>query len=232
MVSVFERTEKKYIISEQQAKRLLALAENRLWQDRFFESTVISLYFDTDDYRVIRSSAEKPVYKEKLRLRSYNTPDDDSTVFLELKKKYKRIVYKRREQMKLWEADRYINGGKKPKDTQIMREIDHFIRSHTGLCPKVMIAYDRHAYKGDGGLRLTLDRRPRYRADRLDLSLGSDGRLLLDENLMIMEIKVDQSMPVWLADALDELNVFPTSFSKYGTAYKIMMNEKGDDLSA
>lgn len=35
---------------------------------------------------MIRNSIEKPIYKEKLRLRSYGTPSADDKVFIELKK--------------------------------------------------------------------------------------------------------------------------------------------------
>ena len=122
--TVFERTEKKYILTLAQRRELLKRIAEHIKPDEYGESTVCSLYFDTDDYRLIRRSMEKPVYKEKLRLRSYSTPKRDSNVFLELKKKYNGVVYKRRKTMKLGEAKDYLKYGVMPDDSQIMRELD------------------------------------------------------------------------------------------------------------
>ncbi len=220
--TVFERTEKKYIITLSQRKRLLELIEKYIRDDEYGESTVCSLYFDTDDYRLIRTSLEKPVYKEKLRLRSYSTPKENSNVFLELKKKYEGVVYKRRRTLSYRSAMNYLESGKLPDDSQIMKEIDYAINFYNGLKPKVFIAYDRTAFycKTDRDLRITFDRNVRFRTEELDLKYGSYGERILPHNLCIMEIKALSAMPLWLVKALSELNIRPGSFSKYGTAYQ------------
>ncbi len=202
---------------------LLELIADKICPDKFGESTVCSLYFDTDDYRLIRRSIEKPVYKEKLRLRSYSTPNADSKVFLELKKKYRGIVYKRRETLTYSDVQRYGRTGILPVDTQIMKEIDWTIHHYEGLKPKMFIAYDRTAFycKTDSNLRITFDKNVRYRTNNLQLSKGSYGTQILDSHLCIMEIKVLNTMPLWLSDALCKLKIYPASFSKYGTAYAI-----------
>ncbi|MDD6433852.1 MAG: polyphosphate polymerase domain-containing protein [Ruminococcus bromii] len=221
--TVFKRTERKYIITLNQRKQLLELISSQICSDKFGESTVRSLYFDTDDFRLIRNSIDKPVYKEKLRLRSYSTPKADSNVFLELKKKYKGVVYKRRETLKYSEAMNYLNTRSKPIDTQIMKEIDWTMNYYNGLKPKMFIAYDRTAFysKEDSNLRITFDKNVRFRNYDLELGKGSYGNLILDSGLCIMEIKILNSMPLWLSNALTQLKIYPSSFSKYGTAYAI-----------
>ena len=41
---------------------------------------------DTSDFYLIRKSLKRPIYKEKVRLRSYDIPSKNSNVFLEFKK--------------------------------------------------------------------------------------------------------------------------------------------------
>ena len=92
----FERRELKYRITDAQRAALEAAFGARMVPDKYGESTICNIYYDTADYRLIRASLEKPAYKEKLRLRSYGVTEPGGEVFLELKKKYKGIVYKRR----------------------------------------------------------------------------------------------------------------------------------------
>ena len=228
--TVFERTEKKYILTLSQRKALLEQIAAYFKPDEYGESTVCSLYFDTPDYRLIRRSMEKPVYKEKLRLRSYSTPKQDSNVFLELKKKYNGVVYKRRQTMTYRQAKDYLQNGVKPTDSQMMREIDWSMRYYRDIAPKVFIAYDRTAFysKTDHELRITFDRNVRFRTDHLDLAKGHYGERILDAGLCIMEIKALAAMPLWLTDALSKLQVFPGTFSKYGTAYQIIETRKNN----
>lgn len=226
--TVFERTEKKYIISMKQRRQLLETISEYIKPDEYGESTICSLYFDTDDFRLIRSSIEKPVYKEKLRLRSYSTPKQDSKVFLELKKKYKGVVYKRRKTLDYTSAMDYVNNGRLPDESQIMKEIDWAMHFYNGLKPKMFIAYDRTAFysKTDFNLRITFDKNVRFRTDNLELSKGSYGERILSPDMCIMEIKALKAMPLWLTNALNELKIFPGSFSKYGTAYTTVTQRK------
>ncbi len=218
---IFERKEKKYLLTETEKDALLARIGDRLTPDKYGPSTICSLYFDTPDYRVIRASIGARTYKEKLRLRCYGTPDADSTVFLELKKKYRGVVYKRREKMALSAAYDYIDKDVLPKDTQIMREID-WMQKKDGLSPVILIAYDREAYYSEEtlGLRLTFDTNVRFRTDDLRLEHGPNGQTILPTGRYILEIKTLGAMPLWLAHELDALSLYPSSFSKYGTAYR------------
>ena len=81
----FKRYEKKYLLSPQQYRTVRQGIQERMQLDQYGLYTICSIYFDTDNFQLIRSSLEKPVYKEKLRLRSYGVPEDaQSPVFLEL----------------------------------------------------------------------------------------------------------------------------------------------------
>ena len=219
---VFKRYEKKYLLSRGQYETLFRELRDHIVPDAYHRSTVCSIYYDTDDYELIRRSIEAPVYKEKLRLRSYGVPDDDGTVFIELKKKYKGMVYKRSVPMGAKAAMAYLAGEAGPTEcSQMTREIDWFLHEND-VKPKVFIACDRYAWvdKENPELRITFDENLRWRTDRLDLTLGSDGETLTEPGAVLMEIKIPGTAPLWLARLLSEQALFPTGFSKYGTCYK------------
>lgn len=218
----FKRYEKKYILTPDQFSRMLAGMEGSVCADEFGHYTICNIYYDTDDFQLIRASLEKPVYKEKLRMRSYGTPGSQDKVFVELKKKYDGIVYKRRTVMPAADAVSYIHSGNAPKqENQICHEIDWFMRSYRPV-PKVFIAYDRTAFAGldDPNLRITFDTGLRWRDTGLDLRLGDHGAPILPPDQILMEIKIPGTTPVWLAHLLSEIGAFPTTFSKYGAYYK------------
>ncbi len=220
---VFTRSEQKYMLSEQQHQALMLHLKNYMTQDRFGLHTIGNVYFDTENYALIRTSIEKPVYKEKLRLRSYGVPKANSEVFLELKKKFKGIVTKRRISLPLAQAQRYLLLGEKPEvsNGHILNEIDWFLLRYRPV-PKIYIAYDRLALFGreDKELRITFDKNIRFRESHLDLSQGNWGTPLLEPGKTLMEIKLQGAMPLWLSQLLTMHAIYPTSFSKYGACYK------------
>ena len=215
---VFKRIEKKYLLSEVQYDALFQRIGAHLKPDQFGRSTVLSLYLDTPDHRIIRSSMEAVDYKEKLRLRSYGTAGADSTVFLELKKKFGGVVYKRRASMTLKEAERYLRMGIKPFESQIMSELDWAMRLYCRPKAAMLIACEREAWFDEEhpDLRLTFDRNIRYRENELRLDRGSAGKNLLPRDTVLLEIKTAGSMPLWLADALDENQILPELIDLWG----------------
>lgn len=219
----FQRSEKKYLLTDEQYRALRAVLKDHMEEDKYGCYTVCNLYFDTEHNDLIRRSIEKPRYKEKMRLRSYGAVGDDDKVFLEIKKKYKGVVFKRRIVLPYREARAYVYDGVPPTEQgQIFKEINYFIRFY-GCVPKLYLSYDREALSGKGeekGLRITFDRNIRSRRDRLDLSVPPDGEPLLAEGLWLMEIKAPLSMPLWLTAALTDLKIYPNSFSKYGKIYE------------
>ena len=231
MAQTFQRVEKKYLISKETYQKFLEETKNYITLDEFGLHKICNIYFDTEQYDLIRNSIEKPVYKEKLRLRSYGTPNEEDKVYLELKKKWKGIVYNRRISLRLKEAKDYFYRGVMPKEQgQIMKEIDYFVRFYHPE-PKLYLAYDRRAYYGkeDPALRITFDEKIRSREEHLRLEEGDYGEALLKEDMILMEVKIPGSMPIWLSQIMAGLHIYPTSFSKYGNVYKRKMTLGGNE---
>lgn len=218
----FKRYEKKYMLTSSQRSRLLEIINDKVVKDRYGEYTICSIYYDTDDFALIRKSIEKPVYKEKLRVRSYGTASSDSNVFIEIKKKFDGVVYKRRITASALSVDGIMSGEVLAyPGGQIAKEIEYF-NSIYDLSPKVFIAYDRTAYAGkeNGEVRITFDKNIRFRTYDLDLRKGDRGTKLLDSDLYLTEIKVPGACPLWLSSALTQVGAKNVSFSKYGECYK------------
>ena len=218
----FERKEKKYLLSADQYDTLFGVLKDRLREDEYSRTTIMSLYYDSAGYDLLGRSADRPMYKEKFRIRSYGVPDDDSAVFAEIKKKFDGVVYKRRVQGKYREILDLLEGKILPdRDVQIQKEIIWMMERYD-LAPAAFIGYDRTAYTspGDPGFRLTVDSDIRYRLTDLDLRKGDQGTLLREPGFRIMEIKTAGNMPLWLAQILSREKIYSGSFSKIGTCYK------------
>lgn len=231
-IASFKRKELKYRLTANQYERLREIIDDRyMTVDKYGLTTICNIYYDTVNYQLIRTSIEKPKYKEKLRLRSYGVPSENTKVFLEIKKKFDGIVYKRRISRSLATMTDYLEKGIHPENEgQILNEIDYFIK-HYNVFPRLFLAYDRIAMYGtdDPEFRMTFDTNIRSRTDNLSLAYGDEGELLFDDGTVIMEIKTARSIPMWLAKAMTELKIYPTSFSKYGTIYKKML--EGDKIN-
>lgn len=162
---IFRRYEKKYRITREQYQHLLSRTITGLIPEPYGKHTICNVYFDTEDFQMIRNSLAKPVYKEKLRLRSYGTPGNEDMVYL---------------------------------------------------------AYERIAFSGreNSDLRITFDMNIRARQHAAELGKGSYGTVLLDKGSLLMEVKIPGAMPVWMSRLFSELQIYPISFSKYGTYYQ------------
>lgn len=157
--AVFERYEMKYIMTKRQRKAVLEAMLPFMRQDDFGHTTIRNVYFDTDQYRLARHSVEKPIYKEKFRIRSYKQVGPQDSVFIELKKKYCDVVYKRRESLTQLETLEWIvQETPFPKATQIGNEIDYFFEFYQTLKPKIFLSYERDAFCATDGsdFRVTL----------------------------------------------------------------------------
>ena len=222
----FERRELKYRITDAQRAALEAAFGARMVPDEHGESTICNIYYDTADHRLIRASLEKPTYKEKLRLRSYGVTEPGGEVFLELKKKYKGIVYKRRITLPEDAAGEFI-AGRAPlgEHGQIGREIEYFTAFYAPLLPAVHLSYERSAWfsREDRDLRITFDKSIRFRQEDVSLTLPAGGRRILPEGESLMEIKAAAALPLWLVSELDTLGIYQSTFSKYGEAYKAIL---------
>lgn len=227
-MNIFRRVEKKYILTDLEYKKFMEMVSEHLHKDLYFKSTICNIYFDNDNYDLIVSSLEKPEFKEKIRLRSYEIPKSlDDKVFFELKGKYNGVVFKRRIDIKSKDYYDYINKGILPSDSQIMKEIDYTIKKFD-LKPKLFLAYDRYSYydKDNQEFRITFDENIRSRCDNLKLEDGDAGKLYFDEAIHIMEIKTLGALPLWFTKVLSELKIYPNSFSKYGNIYMKDLKEE------
>ena len=224
--TVFKRYELKYMLTLEQKEKILEAMSPYMKLDKYGRTTIRNIYFDTDSYRLIRHSIEKPAYKEKIRIRSYSQATADSTVFVELKKKYEKVVYKRR--LPLCEADAMAwvcRENPCPVNTQISREIDYFIDFYGKLNPTVFLSYEREAYydKGGGDFRVTFDDTILCRQTDVNLCSTTYGTPILPEGKVLMELKCSGGIPLWMVEVLSRERIYKTSFSKYGTAYSTLI---------
>lgn len=229
---VFRRREIKYLLTQEQYDALLPILHQRMKPGKYGEYTICNLYFDTDDFSIIRASVEKPVYKEKLRVRSYGTPKRAGKCFVEIKKKFKGVVYKRRVELPVEDAKNWLLHGVQPEDYgQIHREIDWFL-SFYRCTPKVYLAYDRTELTGadDPDLRVTFDRNIRFRTDDLKLTSGDGGKSISPPDLRIMEVKIPGAIPLWMSAAFDRLDIRKASYSKYAKAYESLLRDPKSKL--
>ena len=231
MEESFARVETKYLLTAAQAS---AVAEGLRGQGfrraDFGSPRVQSLYYDTEDHALIRASLERPGYKEKLRLRAYGEPGTISMSYLEIKKKYLGVVYKRRTALPLQEAADSLASGSLPETAgQVGREI-LWMKRRYDLRPAAVIAYDRDAWSSekDPGVRVTFDRNLSFRDRDPDLNSRARGHLLIPGDMRLMEIKTGGVLPLWLARLLRDADVRWTHFSKYGEAYRLYIQPGRD----
>ena len=233
--SIFKRIEIKYLLEKEEKEALMECMKDKMVPDGHGDATIRNIYYDTDSFLLIRRSIEKPAYKEKLRIRSYKSASPEDPVFVELKKKCKKTVFKRRISIPQGEALSFLSGcrlpegifsGKKAKATDpiIADEIRYFRDLYKTLHPVVYLSYDRQAFfaKDDDSFRMTFDTNIMYRAERISLSEEPGGISLIKPGQSLLEIKVSGGMPLWLSRFLSEKKIFKASFSKYGEAYKDM----------
>lgn len=236
---IFNRYERKYLINKELMEDLLAYFNEKLIFDPYSQNgnhyTIYNLYFDTHDHSIIRNSIQKPRYKEKLRLRTYESQlSDKSPVFLEIKKKFAGRVNKRRVNLSYETARQYLNDGIIPifdnfNEQQMMTEIDYFIKVHQAT-PGAYIRYDRIALLSqDDDLRITFDFNIIFRQKNVTLDAHDGTKILPHTDSVIMEIKSDQNFPLWIVNKLSELKLYSQSFSKYGKAYEYYLGGNTDD---
>lgn len=229
--STFKRYEMKYLLTNRQKQEIIKAMRPYMKLDKYGHTTIRNIYYDTENFRLIRRSLEKPVYKEKLRIRSYSAAAFDDPVFVELKKKYKKVVYKRRLTLSERDAMNCFNSGASlPVKSQIADEIEYFRSFYEGLRAAVFLTYEREAFyeTGGGDFRVTFDENILYRDH--DISLGAEiyGVPLLEKGCSLMEIKTSGGIPLWMTEVLNDLKVYQTSFSKYGAAYRDMMKKAAE----
>ncbi|MGN1479947.1 MAG: polyphosphate polymerase domain-containing protein [Acutalibacteraceae bacterium] len=229
--TVFERYEMKYLVSSEQKQKIEQRMTEYMSPDKYGNSLIQNIYFDTPTFLLARRSAMKPLYKEKLRMRCYGDITEQNDVFIEIKKKYCSVVYKRRTHCPYGEVA-YILSTEYEPHTQIEKEISYFVKNYSPLSPAVYLSYEREAFygKSDSGFRVTFDKNILWRDYDLSLLKGSYGEPILGDGMYLMEIKTGTAVPLWMTAILSEEKLYKTSFSKYGCAYDAIYhnNIKGE----
>lgn len=225
-IEVFNRVEQKFMLTLNQFDQLILYIKKEMELDEYIKEkkfySIQNLYFDTSSDYLIKHSLSKPVFKEKLRIRAYGKVNLESYVYIELKKKMNGVVNKRRSQIKLCEAYKFIRTKKLPEikgyhNKQVLKEIQQFLNRYN-VKASTYISYDRIAYKKDD-FRVTVDYNIRTRKDALRLEYIDNGLNLLEEDLLLLEAKSTLGLPLWFVSILSELKIYKTSFSKYGKDY-------------
>lgn len=235
---IFQRYELKYLIPFDKYKAIAkALIDSgKMRYDKFGDGygryNIVSLYFDSDDKKIYYETRNKLRFRQKLRLRVYDNATINSPAFLEVKQKFNKVVNKRRTKIKLADAYDYIKFGRNsengleeynPSNPQILEEVEAF-RSLYDLKPRLVVSYDRQAFHGieDPDLRVTFDYNLTTRDDNLRIEDGPYGMYFVDPNLSVMEVKVSQSVPFWLARLLSEYECPRKSVSKFCTSTDLL----------
>lgn len=240
-IEVFNRYEKKYVISEEVYQRLKPILEDYMEVDAHSRNgdfyTICNIYYDSPSNEIVRKSIDKPAYKQKLRLRGYGVAGNKDKVYLEIKKKFNGLVNKRRTSLLLEDAYEYFEKRKKPEiksymNEQILTEIDYMVQGYS-LQPALFLSYDRNALFGidEPEFRITFDTNIRTRRYDLGLDYGTYGDLMLPPNYWIMEAKMENAAPLWFAQILSANKIYPTSYSKYGTEYQKYILQADNDMS-
>ncbi|MGI6008877.1 MAG: polyphosphate polymerase domain-containing protein [Methanomethylophilus sp.] len=228
--AVFKRVEMKYIMSPAQKQAVMDAIEGKMLLDGYGRTEIRNIYYDTPDFLLARRSIEKPLYKEKLRTRCYGQPEPGGKVFVELKKKYEGVVYKRRLALPIEETEAWLDRRESGPDSQIGKEVDYMFRYYPQLGPRMYLSYEREAYypaDPNTDLRITLDERITARLDDLHLMSKPSGTELIPDGTL-MEIKTGTAVPLWLAHVMSENHIFRAPFSKYGNAYKKLLFDRVD----
>lgn len=228
-LEVFNRREVKYLIPFDIYEDIAERVTEKMRYDKFGTDgkyNIVSLYFDSDDDKIYTETRNKLLFRQKLRLRVYDEADLASTSFLEVKQKYNNVVNKRRTALPLHEAYDYIYNGSNvigaASNPQIYREADYF-RNLYGLEPKVVVSYDRQAFHGiyEDDLRVTFDYNLRCRSDDLNIENGPHGTYFIDRDLVVMEVKMSSSIPLWLTQILSEHGLKKEGVSKFCTSIDV-----------
>lgn len=239
---VFKRREKKFLLSKEQFEKVVKkIIDHGMTYDAYCKDgrpyAIYNIYFDDDNNAVIRHSVSHPKFKEKFRVRSYVVPDNDDTVYLEIKRKIKGTVVKRRVGLTYAEAKRFIFEHQRPETddylkNKVLDEIEYYFKVYDPS-PKLYLSYRRVAFFGanDPDFRVTFDRDITVRRYDTELSKGPYGEQLLHENEMLMEIKITEAIPKWFSDILAEEKIFMTSFSKYGNEFSRLHGHEFQHIS-
>lgn len=228
MQSAFNRYEQKFLIPIDQIDHIKEQIGPYVTQDdnaSLSHYTICNIYYDTTNDEIIKRSVSKPMFKEKLRLRCYGEPKQGDIMFLEIKKKLNGFVNKRRTSISYEDACMLIHEKVMPikksyHNSQVLNEIYFYVKNKQ-LIPRISLSYDREAYYAidDESIRLTFDYNMTSRRDNVNLGRTHEDTLIVQDERAILEVKTTGALPLWLTNILTANQIYPNSFSKYGTEF-------------
>ena len=229
----FKRIETKYVVAKGDLANLIEDLKIYLVEDDYPTSTIFNIYFDTEQFDMIQEDGQGTKRKEKIRMRTYlSQVQPDSQVFLEIKSKGRAGVGRKHRLLSTPQSiTQFMTKGQLDssiKDRMIIEKIQQLQEEYQqAIIPRMYIYYDRFSLKEKkeisgfpyNKIRITIDQNLTYRDDNVSLFSGKDGFPLLNEDIVIMEIKAPGRKPQWLQDILDQYGLVEQKFSKYSCAY-------------
>ena len=229
----FKRIETKYVVAKADLANLIEDLKIYLVEDDYPTSTISNIYFDTEQFDMVQEDGQGTKRKEKIRMRTYLSQVlPDSQVFLEIKSKDRAGVGRKHRLLSTPQSiTQFMTKGQLDssiKDRMMIEKIQQLQEEYQqAIIPRMYIYYDRFSLKEKkeisgfpyNKIRITIDQNLTYRDDNVSLFSGKDGFPLLNEDIVIMEIKAPGRKPQWLQDILDQYGLVEQKFSKYSCAY-------------
>ena len=227
------RSELKYYITPEMVTGVLDFARAHIEHDEYalrmpnYRYTVRSLYYDSPRLDFYWEKIDGLKVRRKLRIRGYNTLNEKSVAFLEIKRRYGAAVVKERAKYdyaeivkimsspaNIWLTYEQSNNG----SMVLGKWLDNILRWN--LEPTVVIAYEREAYVGryedDNQVRLTIDYDVRARVtESVEELFAEDNFTFLTGRYYVLELKFNNYMPKWMRELVMEMNLQQRSISKY-----------------
>ena len=224
----FNRFELKYIVTATQAEAvkedLLAHMDPDSHGCADGSYSISSVYYDTADLAFMRAKVEGIKFRRKLRVRRYGE-GGDGPVFVEIKQRINRTTQKRRLILPLTQAYELCAGQWErelddPEDNAAAQEV-LFLTQGLNLQPTCLVGYRRQAHVGSSyepGLRVTFDHDIWGATASQGLVADVSRHALLTQSTVIMEIKANNAVPLWLANLLARHDCSLRRYSKYCAA--------------
>ena len=227
-MELFNRFELKYILPWQEAEKFRHQMKAHVLRDPHAGSKghyhINSLYYDSPDYKCFWEKIEGLKVRRKVRIRAYGENENKDDVFLEIKQRTNRTIQKRRIRCSKKTVLPLLNGlndnawDETIKNNHVLSEVN-FLYHWYQLEPKAVISYQREAFQGiyNDRLRITFDTNLRYRMHfDLDPTIPPDHDLyLIHPELVVLEIKFNEKIPIWLTRMIQCCDFQINRISKY-----------------
>jgi len=229
MIRRFNRYELKYLIHASQYR---PLAEDLLKfmtpdphadVDGFYR--VVSLYYDSPQLDCWRDKIEGFKFRRKLRLRIYPGPSIGRTThgFVEIKQRIAHTVQKRRIWLPLEDGydlcrGRFDAGPEADElDQAVCGEVKYLVLARQ-MRPTCVVSYRRRAFVGmhyEPGMRVTFDMQVSGRMHALAVEESARNHLIIPPDWYVMEVKVNDRVPLWMTSLAARYECRYQRFSKY-----------------